>query len=226
MSVSFAVFASEQQIHIKAWAFEVPKGTVADFDNILNSTNSAGDMFTGILNYTNASIVLQSLRSRKGVEELGEPEATTASGRQTQLRTIILDVIAGISEKNHVSGSNSNAPEMTTHTGLVMDVIPYVLSDGYTITMNIFPWLTQSHNEPSGEHFAKVNLWDGQTVVCSGVETNFVDNVNALAGRPNDRELLVFITATIVDSAGNRIYSDDEMPFAKNGAPQQPPQPK
>jgi hypothetical protein len=36
----------------------------------------------------------------------------------------------------------------------------------------------------------------------------------------------VFITATIVDPAGNRIHSDDEMPSAQMGIPPQPAQPK
>ena len=36
-----------------------------------------------------------------------------------------------------------------------------------------------------------------------------------------DKELLVFITVNLVDPAGNRIHSDDEIPFAKNSIPPQ-----
>jgi hypothetical protein len=40
----------------------------------------------------------------------------------------------------------------------------------------------------------------------------------------NETEILIFVTATIVDAAGNRIHSDAEMPFAQTGIPPQPPQ--
>jgi hypothetical protein len=31
------------------------------------------------------------------------------------------------------------------------------------------------------------------------------------------------VTATIVDPAGNRVHSDDELPFAQTAVPTQPP---
>jgi hypothetical protein len=37
-----------------------------------------------------------------------------------------------------------------------------------------------------------------------------------------NRKLVVMVTVDIVDQAGNRIHSDDEMPFAKDRVPQQP----
>jgi len=33
---------------------------------------------------------------------------------------------------------------------------------------------------------------------------------------------MVFVTATIVDPAGNRVHSDDELPFAQAAIPSQP----
>jgi len=36
------------------------------------------------------------------------------------------------------------------------------------------------------------------------------------------QNLMVFITARIVDSAGNPVHTDDEMPFAKVSIPPQP----
>jgi type II secretory pathway component GspD/PulD (secretin) len=35
--------------------------------------------------------------------------------------------------------------------------------------------------------------------------------------------LMIFVTATIVDPAGNRVHSDDELPFAQTSIPAQPP---
>ena len=34
---------------------------------------------------------------------------------------------------------------------------------------------------------------------------------------------MIFVTATIVDPAGNRVHSDDELPFAQSAVPVQPP---
>ncbi|MGH7993568.1 MAG: hypothetical protein ACREDQ_08635 [Limisphaerales bacterium] len=36
-----------------------------------------------------------------------------------------------------------------------------------------------------------------------------------------NKQLFVFVTVTIVDPAGNRVHSQDEMPFALNGVPPQ-----
>jgi beta-lactamase regulating signal transducer with metallopeptidase domain len=89
------------------------------------------------------------------------------------------------------------------------------------------------------EASANVKLWDGQTVVLGGMggmkarffdggkwvntEPDYFKKAKAAAGRPNDqdKELLVFITVTLIDPAGNRIHSDDEVPFAKNSIPPQ-----
>ncbi len=38
----------------------------------------------------------------------------------------------------------------------------------------------------------------------------------------NETEILVFVTATIVDPAGNRVHADDELPFAPDKIPPQP----
>jgi type II secretory pathway component GspD/PulD (secretin) len=37
------------------------------------------------------------------------------------------------------------------------------------------------------------------------------------------KNLMIFVTATIVDPAGNRVHSDDDLPFAQNSIPSQPP---
>ena len=37
------------------------------------------------------------------------------------------------------------------------------------------------------------------------------------------KNLMIFVTATIVDPAGNRVHSDDELPFAQTAVPVQPP---
>ena len=68
-----------------------------------------------------------------------------------------------------------------------------------------------------------LNIWDDQTIVLSGMPettSNFDQegNKHAVAS-----ELLILISATIVDSAGNRVHTSEELPFAKDSIPIQPP---
>ncbi|HON09031.1 MAG TPA: hypothetical protein PLW02_13120, partial [Verrucomicrobiota bacterium] len=37
------------------------------------------------------------------------------------------------------------------------------------------------------------------------------------------KNLLIFVTPTLIDPAGNRLHSDDEMPFAQSSIPPQQP---
>ena len=85
-----------------------------------------------------------------------------------------------------------------------------------------------------------VNVWDGQTVVLGGllgeVVTTIKDKVPMLGDLPlagrlfrseskttYKKNLLIFVTPTLIDPAGNRLHSEDEMPFAKDSFPVQPP---
>jgi type II secretory pathway component GspD/PulD (secretin)/beta-lactamase regulating signal transducer with metallopeptidase domain len=89
-----------------------------------------------------------------------------------------------------------------------------------------------------GQGRIDVNVWDGQTVVLGGLilssDQTTKDKVPFLGDLPLagrlfqsqskteiSKKIMVFVTATIVDAAGNRIHSDDEMPFAKAGVPSQ-----
>ena len=87
-----------------------------------------------------------------------------------------------------------------------------------------------------------VNVWDGQTVVLGGLlsetVTTIKDQVPMLGDLPlvgrffrseskttSKKNLLIFVTPVLIDPAGNRLHSEDEMPFAQNGIPVQPPAP-
>jgi general secretion pathway protein D len=82
-------------------------------------------------------------------------------------------------------------------------------------------------------------VWDGQTVVLGGLISENVskmkDQVPILGDLPlvgrlfrneinqtQKNNLLVFVTPTIIDPAGNRFHSDDEMPYAQASFPVQP----
>ena len=155
--------------------------------------------------------------------------------------------------------------EQQVEVGPVLDVIPYVLSDGYTINLTLIPSLTEfsGYATPpsipgisSGlnvvmiptilpdftvrQVITTVNIWDNQTVVLGGLISSTVQNETdkvpllgdlPLVGRlfqsqskiSTKKNLMIFVTATIVDPAGNRVHSDDELPFAQSTIPPQQP---
>jgi general secretion pathway protein D len=83
-------------------------------------------------------------------------------------------------------------------------------------------------------------VWDGQTVVLGGLiaenVTKLKDKVPMLGDLPlvgrffrseasttQKKNLMIFVTPTIIDPAGNRAHSEDEMPFAQTSFPTQKP---
>jgi general secretion pathway protein D len=87
---------------------------------------------------------------------------------------------------------------------------------------------------------SQANVWDGQTLVLGGLVSERVvmtkNSVPGLGDLPlvgrlfrsesknaQKRKLLVFITPTIIDPAGNRVHSADEQPSSPNGIPARPP---
>lgn len=69
---------------------------------------------TGILTNPNFRMVIHALQQRSGYESLAEPEVTTTSGRQTQMRaTQVITVITGVSFQQ---GSAAQTAGVTTTT--------------------------------------------------------------------------------------------------------------
>jgi type II secretory pathway component GspD/PulD (secretin) len=61
---------------------------------------------TGILTNPNFQVAIHALEQRQGVESLAEPEVTTTSGRQTQMRaTSLITVIVGVSFQQGQTGT-------------------------------------------------------------------------------------------------------------------------
>ena len=150
-------------------------------------------------------------------------------------------------------------------TGPILDVVPYVLSDGYTINLALIPSLTDFNGYDTAptipgitgglnvvsvpvilpnftvrQVVTTVNVWDTQTVVIGGLISSQVqstkDKVPIIGDVPMfgrlfqsaskntiKKNLMIFVTATIVDPAGNRVHSDEELPFAQSTLPPQPP---
>lgn len=84
-----------------------------------------------------------------------------------------------------------------------------------------------------------VHVWDGQTVILGGLiaedSIKTKDKVPMLGDLPlvgrlfrseanstRKKNLLIFVSPTIIDPAGNRMHNDEDMPFAAQGIPPQP----
>ncbi len=86
---------------------------------------------------------------------------------------------------------------------------------------------------------ARLNLYDNQTVVLRNLQKHYYSDGKEVSAEPAyfaqqdkkqatgqpdevDKELIVLVTVTLVDTAGNRVHSEDDLPFAKTGIPPQP----
>ena len=199
---------------------------------------------------------------------------TNSSGKLaavTLLSAGMFGVATAYAQQNIVNPSASAIIPITqsVETGPVLDVIPYVLSDGYTINLALIPSDTEfgGYADPIIPNFntgggsignlnvvqiptvypyftvrqivTTVNVWDNQTVVLGGLITSKVNATKdklpivgdlPLVGRlfqsqskqTTKNNLMIFVTATIVDPAGTRVHTDDELPFAGSNVPDQP----
>ena len=149
--------------------------------------------------------------------------------------------------------------------GQVLDVVPFVSADGYTIQLNVVPTFTEflGYDTDLARQFRTVvpNLpvqdtplprfrvrqiattavvWDGQTVVLGGLIAENVRKVREkvpvlgdipLLGRlfrsesadSTKKNLVMFVTPTIIDPSGNRVHAPDNLPYDPNRIPMQEP---
>ncbi len=262
-------------------------------DNLLTSglRNNAPALgtLTGILTDPQFRFVVRALEQRGGINVLNAPEVTTVSSRQTQIKAVDVKFVVTSLDLNQTSGGgggggtaggttggqgavgSSIQPIATPiELGPVLDVLPYVSADGYTIQMTIIPTLKEftGYDLETAQLFqaqaqsvggvptatirqniplpnfrlrqvaTTASVWDGQTVVLGGLisdsETKVKDKVPFLGDLPlfgrlfrsesnisSKKNLMIFVTPTIIDPAGNRVHSEEEMPFARSGIPSQ-----
>jgi RNA polymerase sigma factor (sigma-70 family) len=225
--------SSMPQIVLEARLLTLPKDVSAGW---YDSTSAS------ILTSENFSIALKQLRSRKDVETLAEPKVVTLSGRQVQIRaTQMISVVTNFCLQE-TNGASSIVPQAgAVECGPVLDAVPKVLSDGYTIEFPVIGSMVEflgyapsANTTPAynsvGQKFEvptvspqfrvqqitnSVNMLDGQTLVFR-LDDNQMPPSAALAeldgSKSNslNRHTLVFVTATIIDRAGNRVHADSE----------------
>jgi beta-lactamase regulating signal transducer with metallopeptidase domain/uncharacterized GH25 family protein len=232
------------EIHIKARFVEVPKGTLTPFDNwnMPNQTNGSTDKLVGILNNENVKVALRALQKQAGFEDLAEPEATSTSGLQTQMRaTEMINVVTNFTFQDTSTNPAFAAQPGNLEIGPIIDVVPIASDDNRTIDLKITASLTAflgydqttnttvMHDKAGAEvslpqvlpRFgmrvaqAHVNIFDGQTVVLGAFQNRFFVNGKETVEKTlsADKKLLVFVTANLVTQEGQRIHTGDALPL-------------
>jgi general secretion pathway protein D len=145
--------------------------------------------------------------------------------------------------------------------GQVLDVIPYVSADGYTVQLNIVPTFTEflGYDQDNARQFQTVVgnqplqptplprfrvrqvsttavVWDGQTIMLGGLIAESVNKTRekvpvigdipfvgrlfrSESSKSTKKNLVVFVTPTIIDPAGNRVHTPDNLPYDPNTVP-------
>jgi beta-lactamase regulating signal transducer with metallopeptidase domain len=108
-----------------------------------------------------------------------------------------------------LSGRTAQVSSLDKGEGATLDVIATVEPDGFAIQTTAFGSVKKGNQTVAIG--ASQTLWDGQTLVLSELMTNQTPGARKL--------LIVFVTPTIIDPAGNRVHQDDEV-YQHAGTPE------
>jgi hypothetical protein len=204
--------------------YELPDNAVTSgfLASIAARTNLEGRFF-GTLTEPQRRGALSGLEQREGVTNLCEREVRTLSGREVKASLAAM-------------GTNSPSAIPTATNSPTITITPYVSADGFTIQLILSPDFPQAMayqdtivRPPYSvidrpwvwrEDRTTAVLWDGQTQILGRL---ILKERLGVANSREKRLLLLFVTPTIVDSAGKRIRSEAELRFSETNLPWQPP---
>ena len=194
-----------------------------------------------------AKKILNELDAMPGVQLLSAPEVTTLNGRQAQIQIVdIKTIVTGLTPVLTNGGTNMMPATQAIPFGPTLDIVPTLSADDLTIEMRVIPTVTEflGYDDPRKlpgydvragaenvplprirvrQMAESIAVGEGQTVVLGGFKDQTITTIpsgsktNATQGV--DKHLLVFITPTIVDSNGNRVYPGGDIKNDKAGQP-------
>ncbi len=185
----------------------------------LRGVERVKDGSLGILTDGQFRTVLRAIEAQPGANLLAAPGVVTLSGRQAQIQ---------IAELRNVLTS-THIGKTAVPVGPSIDVLPHVSSDGRQIQMTLIPGLTAFVGYDDPGHFipstggavlvakplprfhvsqtlVSASVPNGQTLVLGGFEGQTPPPDQAAFVRP--KQIVIFVTPTLVDAAGNRVNSD------------------
>jgi RNA polymerase sigma factor (sigma-70 family) len=196
--------APESQVNVKARVYAVP----------LNNSLAEG---MELLTDPQTRQLFHSLERTKGVKTINESQVTTLSGRQAQLQIRSDDPPSSgpLFALDVLPIHEANSPRIDLRYRVYSEAM--VARSGDLPPGNSSPTVRETR---SVEVTNATILWDGQTVVMTRLIS---DNEKWLTGDdPDDQEprkLLIFLTPTLIDPAGNRISASDESSQAQLSDP-------
>ena len=137
---------------------------------------------------------------------------------------VALDVIPCLMEKDDYTLSITVIPTVTEFLGY---------ADPGTNRVAVYvngkqKWISEPRpNVRQRQMIATAQVWDGQTLMLGNPKL-VTPGALKIAAKPGEssgdgrKRLIVLVTPALVDSAGNRVHTDEEMPFAREGIPAQP----
>ncbi len=170
---------------------------------------------TGILTDPQFRQVSEAVGKIDGAAVIGEPRIITFSGRQAQIM---------VGQSIPVDGGYTNI-------GLILDITPTCSSNAPVVNLDVVLRLAKlaadrAPNDGSGPGVQvaaftnSVNVWDGQTFMLtrriSGFEKLLQGDSAANSSEP--RSLLIFLTPSIIDPAGNKLFTEEEIRFYQDSS--------
>jgi len=195
-----------QQITIEAKFIE---GPTADLKKVAWESiglDVTGVGTTSILTDSQFKTLFDKITTTTGLDILSPPRVTTMSSRQASIHAVVQVV--------------SESPDLGVPLGPSADLTPTVSADGYGISLVAIASLAEQvpdkkSPDPDAKTVVQTRisgnsvLWDGQTMVLSQL-IGASDTAGA-ARENNSNSLLVFLTPTIIDPAGNPIHPQQEV---------------
>jgi RNA polymerase sigma factor (sigma-70 family) len=148
---------------------------------------------SGVLTEPQAKALIRSFEQTLGVDVLNGPKVTTLTGRPATVE---------LTEEREVDGEKYVL-------GPRLNVSPSLLADGMTISLGVQASASQMDDAtaPDSPQLALQNftasaqssVFDGQTLLFGGPKQN------------SDKAILVLVTPTLIDSAGNRLHPPEDL---------------
>jgi len=206
-----------------------------------DATNALPGTRTGVLTIPQGRVTRARLQQQEGVDVLTAPKITTLSARQAQVKVSEIRPV--------VDAADPNAREATIETGPTIDVVPEVLADGQTISLKVIAWINEimvtDPDTPQARQLVRRRyamghalVFDRQTMVLG----DFADLVMpapyavdhpgipadppASLAPPKPGRVVLYITPTLIDPAGNALHDDADPGLNPDRIPPQPEPPE
>lgn len=216
------VEASLFLIEVRAVELDDATATKLGLDRLLTENKElarmiGSDMVTGVLSDDEYRTTLHVLEGEKNVEVFAGEKETIRCGVQEQLigfgPTNRMD---GVTLLEHLSPHLSSYVTNIEEPVIRLDLLPLASSNEFSLNLNIIPRIIEVlDNEPlkgpdgkpaaharTRDRVETITMWDGQTVVLGRVAKR-------------NKNLTLFLTATLVDSEHNRVHTEEQMRSAQ-----------